>query len=146
LSPEALTKPDSVDARSDLYALGAVGYYLLAGVNVFEAPSVVEVCSHHLHTQPVPPSERLGRPLPRDLEDLLLACLEKDPGRRPQSALAVRERALAAGAAAPWRENDAQAWWARHRSRVQDLHLRTSSPASPDDATISRLTARRADR
>src|SRR4029450_10441937 len=56
LSPEALAAPDSLDARSDLYALGGVAYYLLAGRHVFEGRTVVEVCGHHLHTAPVPPS------------------------------------------------------------------------------------------
>ena len=68
LSPEAITAPDRVDGRGDLYALGAVGYFLLTGQHVFSGATLVEVCSHHLHTQPVPPSERLGRPLPAALE------------------------------------------------------------------------------
>jgi serine/threonine-protein kinase len=58
LSPEAIRAPDAVDARSDLYGLGAVGYYLLTGTHVFGGATTVEVCSHHLHTRPVPPSER----------------------------------------------------------------------------------------
>ena len=60
LSPEAITSPDAVDARSDLYAVGGVAYYLLTGRYVFEGKTVVEVCGHQLHTAPTPPSERLG--------------------------------------------------------------------------------------
>jgi eukaryotic-like serine/threonine-protein kinase len=123
-----------------------VGYYLLAGVNVFEAASAVEVCSHHLHTPPVPPSTRLGRPLPQDLEALVLTCLEKDASRRPQTAKGVRERLLAVGAVLPWRESDAQAWWEQHRARVRELHLREPSPTSPADATVSKLTTLRGGR
>ena len=72
LPPEAITSGE-LDGRSDLYALGAVGYFLLAGRNVFEGRTVVEVCSHHLHTPPLPPSERLGRPLPSQLEAVINA-------------------------------------------------------------------------
>src|SRR5690606_31795371 len=60
LSPEAITSPAAVDARSDLYALGAVGYFLLTGEHVFSGRTVVEICSHHLHTEPEPPSSRAG--------------------------------------------------------------------------------------
>jgi serine/threonine protein kinase len=91
LSPEAIKAPDEVDARSDLYGLGAVGYYLVTGTHVFGGEATVEVCGHHLHTRPQPPSERLGRPVPAGLERLILACLEKDPARRPASAAELRD-------------------------------------------------------
>ncbi len=59
MSPEAIQLPNSVDARSDLYAVGAVGYFLLTGQPVFEAESVVDLCQKHVSTPPVPPSERV---------------------------------------------------------------------------------------
>ena len=115
LSPEAIRAPDAVDARSDLYGLGAVGYYLLTGTHVFGGATTVEVCSHHLHSLPVPPSERLGRPLPTDLERLILACLEKDPARRPVSAAALRDALGALGGVGRWGESEARQWWERWR-------------------------------
>lgn len=69
--------PNSVDARSDLYAVGAVGCFLLTGQPVFEADSVVDLCQKHIVTPPVPPSERINIPIPAELERTLLACLEK---------------------------------------------------------------------
>ncbi len=54
MAPEAITSPDSAGPRSDLYSLGAVGYFLLAGAHVFGGGSVVEICAHHLHTAPKP--------------------------------------------------------------------------------------------
>jgi serine/threonine-protein kinase len=117
LAPEAITAPDRVDARADLYALGAVGYFLLAGQHVFTGATLVEVCSHHLHTKPVAPSERLARPLPSGLEALVLACLEKDPVRRPPSALFLRNRLAELCATDPWTDDDARAWWDRYRER-----------------------------
>jgi serine/threonine-protein kinase len=90
LSPEAIRAPDLVDARSDLYSLGALGYFLLTGTPLFAGRNAVEICGHHLHTPPVPPTERLGRAVPAKLSALLLACLEKEPGKRPASARADR--------------------------------------------------------
>ncbi|HKP57321.1 MAG TPA: serine/threonine-protein kinase [Polyangiales bacterium] len=99
LSPEALTAPETVDARSDLYAVGALGYFLLTGVPPFSGRNVLEVCGHQLHSTPVPPSQRLGHDLPRELEALLLRCLAKSPADRPQTA-AELHRAFSRMAAA----------------------------------------------
>jgi serine/threonine-protein kinase len=67
MSPEVITAPDSVDARSDLYSLGCVGYYLLTGHRVFEGRTVVEVRSHHLHSQPVRRWQYGRQPVPESL-------------------------------------------------------------------------------
>jgi serine/threonine-protein kinase len=115
LSPEAIRAPDAVDARSDLYGLGAVGYYLLTGTHVFGGATTVEVCSHHLHSSPQPPSERLRGPVPAGLERLILACLEKDPARRPGSAAALRDALGELDGVGQWGEGEARAWWARWR-------------------------------
>jgi serine/threonine-protein kinase len=116
LSPEAITAPDKVDARGDLYALGAVGYYLLTGQHVFVGATLVEVCSHHLHTRPSSPTERLGRTVPASLELLILTCLEKDPARRPASALALRDALRDLAGVGAWSEEDAREWWRRWRA------------------------------
>src|SRR4029077_236110 len=71
MCPEALTAPETVDPRSDLYAVGAVGYFLLTSVPPFSGNTLVEVCGHHLHSAPVPPSKRRGSPIPRRLEALI---------------------------------------------------------------------------
>lgn len=78
MAPEAILNPGSVDVRTDIYALGTVAYYLLAGVDVFRGKSVVEVCGQHLHQKPEPLSAR-GVAIPAELEAVVLACLEKDP-------------------------------------------------------------------
>jgi len=65
MAPETISKAGGAEPRSDIYALGAVGYFLLTGEHVFTGKTIVEVCAHHLHTDPVPPSERLGRPVER---------------------------------------------------------------------------------
>ena len=60
LAPESILDPRRSDGRADLYALGAVGYYLLVGEPVFESRTLVEACVQHLHNAPVPPSQRMG--------------------------------------------------------------------------------------
>jgi serine/threonine protein kinase len=114
MAPESITTPETVDARADLYALGAVAYYLLTGTHVFAGQSIVEVCSHHLHSAPEPPSSRLGRPVAPDLEQLVLSCLAKSPLDRPQSALNLEGRLAELGKLHPWTAEDARNWWAAY--------------------------------
>ncbi len=118
LAPETLIAPESVDARADLYALGAVGYWLLTGSHVFSGNSIVEVCAHHLHTAPEPPSVRLNAPVSADFESLLLACLAKRPEDRPASAHVLLERLRACSAAGLWTNARAAQWWAAHRHQL----------------------------
>jgi serine/threonine protein kinase len=98
MAPETVAAPETVDARTDIYALGAVGYWLLTGTHVFSGHSIVEVFAHHLHSVPDPPSTRLGAPVSADLEAVLLACLAKRPEDRPASAHVLRERLRACAA------------------------------------------------
>jgi tRNA A-37 threonylcarbamoyl transferase component Bud32 len=111
IAPEAITSPESVSPQSDLYSLGAVGYFALTGQNPFQGRTLVEVCSHHLHTRPERPSARVDEPLPADLEALVLDCLEKDPTRRPAGARELRRRLEACADFGGWTEADARAWW-----------------------------------
>ncbi|MBX9791439.1 MAG: serine/threonine protein kinase [Pirellulales bacterium] len=112
MSPESIQAPDSVDARSDLYAVGAVGYFLLTGQTAFMARTLVELCQQHLTAIPDAPSERLGRPISPELEHAILACLEKSRAKRPQTARDLA--AMLERVAARWTLDDAEAWWSRH--------------------------------
>ncbi len=116
MAPEAIRAADTVDARSDIYALGAVAYFLLAGVELFNGKSIIEVCSQHLQQQPAPLASR-GVDVPADLEAVVLACLEKDPERRPQSAAELRRR-LEACAVDPWDGEHARIWWLEHQAAL----------------------------
>jgi len=113
LSPEAIAQPDSVGPASDLYAVGAVGYFLLTGKEVFERPTLPAILAAHLLDAPPPPHERLGAPINEMLEELVMQCLEKDPANRPASAHALRRALGTVELEHPWSEEDARAWWAK---------------------------------
>jgi serine/threonine-protein kinase len=102
------------DARTDLYALGCVGYWLLAGEKPFDAKSGAELM--RMHVQATPPSlATAARPevSPR-LEAVILSCLAKDPADRPASADALGEALEQTVDATPWSAEDARAWWEVH--------------------------------
>jgi hypothetical protein len=134
LSPEAITAPDQIDGRSDIYSLGAVGYLLLTGQPLFEGRTVAELCAHHLHTTPTPPSARLGFPVDGSLEALLLQCLAKAPADRPASVLALHAALGNCPSAGSWTSQDAWAWWRAHGAEVSRAR---PGVADPDAATVS---------
>ena len=136
IAPESITAPDSVDARSDLYALAAVGYFLITGEHVFGGSTLVEVCSNHLHSEPIPPSTRANISIDPRLEKLLLACLAKKPAERPQTANAFREQIAECKAYGGWSQQDARAWWATNEKAVTAHQLE----ALQESATGNRLT------
>lgn len=117
LAPESITDPDTVDGRADLYALGAVGYFLLTGQHVFSGATIVEVCGHHLHSRPVLPSVRVRQPIPADLEALILRCLSKSPAERPSTAGELID-ALERLEVSPWTVTQAEQWWAKFGGRI----------------------------
>lgn len=110
LSPEAIQDPQGIDARTDLYALGAVGYYLLAGRHVFDGRTIMEVCLHHLQTKPTSLAEVCQTEVPAGLEELIFACLEKRQADRPATAQELAD-ALDRLKVARWTRADAEAWW-----------------------------------
>jgi serine/threonine-protein kinase len=109
MAPEMATG-DSLDGRLDLYSLGCVAYFLLTGEMVFDVDNALAMISRHLQTEPIPPSIRSGRPIPGQLEDIVLACLAKNPGDRPSGATEL-SRQLAAIDLTPWTQEEARAWW-----------------------------------
>jgi eukaryotic-like serine/threonine-protein kinase len=131
MAPESIRAPESVDARTDIYSLGAVAYYLLAGVDVFDGKSVVEVISQHLHQAPAPFFTH-GVEVPAALEATILACLSKEPRNRPQSAAELRLKIEACNVE-PWESDRAGAWWREHASALD----RTVARSTDEGRTIA---------
>ena len=136
MSPESIQLPGSVDACSDIYAVGAVGYFLLTGHPVFEAQSLSKLCQLHISEPPQPPSAKIGRPVPDDLETAILNCLEKDRARRPQTSRDLATALSKCRSVTEWTLDKADGWWSKHE-RGQ-LATSTSPPTDSGgyDATI----------
>jgi serine/threonine-protein kinase len=113
MAPE-IVLDGKVDQRADVYALGCVAYYLLTGRNVFEADTPMKMFVQHLHTTPDLPSERAELPVPSDVDAMVLACLEKDPERRPQNAAELLRMIDECRTPRTWGWNAAKAWWQEH--------------------------------
>lgn len=118
MCPEAVTASHSVDGRSDLYAVGAVAFYLLTGRHLFEGTSVIEVLGHHLHTEPPRASAHAPSPIPDALDELVWRCVAKDPNERPDSALAFLDELAQIPDETPWTPADALAWWNKFGAQV----------------------------
>jgi serine/threonine protein kinase len=101
-----------VDGRADIYATGCLAYWLLTGELVFTAENAVALLMQHAHTPPAPPSARTAQPVPRELDDLVLSCLAKDPAGRPQSARELSDRLGALSGVREWTQDRARDWWA----------------------------------
>ena len=118
ISPEGIEAPTQADARSDLYAVGAVGYYLLTGKPLFDSENVVEVVMHQVNTVPPTPSQRAGREVDKELEAIIMRCLAKRPADRPQTAKELENELAACQCVQAWTEADAHAWWNEHGAKV----------------------------
>jgi tRNA A-37 threonylcarbamoyl transferase component Bud32 len=121
MSPEAVEKPKTVDSRGDLYSLGAVGYWLLTGKTLFDDATVEALLVCQVKDQPLPPAERLGKPVSADLADLLMRCLAKQPEQRPSSAEALEQALAACASAGTWTAADAERWWHANLGVVEAL-------------------------
>jgi serine/threonine-protein kinase len=128
MAPEQALGDRPVDERTDIYALGCMGYWLLTGQLVFEGDTPLQTIMHHVHTAPEPPSARVELPIPATLDRLVLSCLEKDPARRPQSIDELARQIGACDIAGTWTEERARQWWA------------TYAPASGRQATATEPT------
>jgi tRNA A-37 threonylcarbamoyl transferase component Bud32 len=114
MAPECILGDVEVDRRADVYALGCVAYFALTGSLVFEADNSMQMLMQHLHTEPTRPSERSELPIPRELDDLLLACLQKDPAKRPQDAGELLNLAYGCRCSDGWGQEEARRWWQAH--------------------------------
>lgn len=117
MAPELVLSRAEADSRADIYALGCVGYYLLTGTPVFDG-APLSVLVDHVKTPPVPPSERAEMEIAAGLDQVILRCLEKDPGDRYQSAAELAEALLTCCSEPRWDARRAADWWRLHLPQV----------------------------
>jgi hypothetical protein len=139
MSPESIEHPDKVDARSDLYALGAVGYFLLTGGPVFQGQTVLELLKKQASAAPELPSQRLGKPVSADLELLLMKCLAKRADDRPGTARELGTLVEKCTVAGTWTTADADAWWNRfERTGVAGVSISPTGTGAGEATAIVR--------
>lgn len=127
LSPEQVAG-STVDARSDIYSLGTVAYFILTGHPPFQCATVAELLQAHLQEPPLDPA-KINLAVPRDLADVVLCCLAKRPEERYASASALESVLSHCGCCGTWDAARAEQWW---RSRPVD-----SSQATADSEDLS---------
>jgi serine/threonine-protein kinase len=109
MAPEQARGAEAADARSDLYSLGALGYFLLAGRPPFQGATALGVMLAHTQ-EPVPPLADA----PADVEAVLRRCLAKAPADRFPDAASLDEALSGCACAGEWPEARARAWWQQH--------------------------------
>ena len=114
MSPERIRNPSDADGRADIYALGAVGFYLLTGKRLFETETEHDLTYQVLHTVPRLASECSPFAVPAELDALIGRCLEKDPAARPQSIAEMASALDALLVHMPWTRTQIEAWWTKH--------------------------------
>jgi len=134
-APETVTDPKAVTSSVDLYALGAVGYYLLSGRRVFEGTSALDLCVQHVTKEPKPLSQVAPEVVP-ELEQIIMRCLRKPPHERFETVAALAE-ALRAVRVNDWSEEDAASWWSRKRHEAA-----LSNPSLPTQTLTIDMTRR----
>ena len=113
---------DTVDGRTDIYAVGCVAYWLVTGRLVFECDSPMTMMAHHLNKEPLPPSQCSELPIPNALDEVILSCLAKDPSKRPQNADLLDAALARCETDTPWTPDRARSWWEMHEPAAVQPH------------------------
>ncbi len=136
MAPEQAEGAAPVDARGDLYGLGAVAYFLLTARPPFERDTAMQTMLAHLH-DPVTPPSMLAPGTPADLEAVVLRCLAKRPGERYQDADELARALASCACAGEWTEEAAAAWWRSHAPHPPSTSApaRGTQPISPPESS-----------
>jgi hypothetical protein len=131
MAPERIERPGSADLRSDLYALGAVGYFLLTGRPPIDGGTDLSLAYHVVHTVPEPVESLAPEPVPPALADLITRCLAKRVEDRAQTAALIGEALDRIAIEHPWTQTAARAWWRDHPLTAggSDLPLEATAAA-----------------
>ncbi|MFT7462132.1 MAG: tRNA A-37 threonylcarbamoyl transferase component Bud32 [Pseudohongiellaceae bacterium] len=117
MAPERFSAPLTVDARSDIWAVGCVAYTLLTGNEPFQGRSVREIFKKVTSSQPPSLDHGALAPVHPALKALVMSCLEKDRNDRPASVHEI-SAALETMDVGMWSWDDARQWWEEHVSEL----------------------------
>jgi serine/threonine-protein kinase len=120
MSPEQAAGKESLDARSDIYGLGGVAYFLLTGQPPFARDTAMAMLLAHAYEPVVPPRD-VNPAVPADLQAVVLRCLQKKPELRYPDARSLDLALAACQDAGRWNEEQAEAWWKAHAAEADTL-------------------------
>jgi serine/threonine-protein kinase len=109
-APELTLGARAVDARTDIYSLGATAYFQLTGRPVFCGEKPLEIVRAHAYDAPTPPSQ-VREDIPPELEAIVLKCLAKSPDERFASVADLESALAACGQEHEWTSEQAERWW-----------------------------------
>ncbi len=130
LAPEAIASSRGAGVASDIYALGASAYFLVTGRYPFDRTDVSAVLRAHLEETAHPPSVH-QRTVSKDLDDLVMRCLEKDPAERPKDMADLARLLRQCRGHDKWTRELAQAFWDKIEEPGQEM--------SSGDATLGTI-------
>ncbi len=110
MSPEQAAGQENLGARSDVYSLGAVAYFLLTGQPPFAGRSPVQMLAAHMYEAPTPLINHRAD-VPADLQTVVLRCLGKDPAERYPDTSALDTALAECHDVGRWNEEEAANWW-----------------------------------
>lgn len=116
MAPEQILRR-RLDGRTDLYALAAVGYWLLTGKDVFEGHEAGQIMFAHLHGDPEQPSKSCPWPCPVELDAVILRALEKDPEVRFDDADEMAAALSRVPLATSWTQERAREFWSKTQKK-----------------------------
>ncbi|TAK40789.1 MAG: serine/threonine protein kinase [Betaproteobacteria bacterium] len=111
MAPERLRNPADVDARADIYAVGAVAFLLLTGRRMFDAPDDLALTTKVLNDEPPRVAAAAAQPVPLELDLLVQSCLEKKREDRPQRVTDLVEAFEALTQEHRWTQREAEICW-----------------------------------
>jgi len=117
MPPEQVLGNRPLDGRSDIYAVGCLAYWLVTGRHVFTGRTPMEIMLQHTQAKPTPPSQRTELQLSRAFDELVMACLEKNPDDRPRTAEVLAARLATVETVNAWTPEHARNWWDLHHPR-----------------------------
>jgi eukaryotic-like serine/threonine-protein kinase len=129
MAPEQATAAREIDGRADIYALGAILYFMLTGRPPFERDTPVALMVAHA-SEPVRPPSELGVDVPNDLEAVVLKCLAKAPADRFADTRALAAALMSCRSAADWDGSRAERWWLEQAERHSAGPSVPSTPVS----------------
>jgi serine/threonine protein kinase len=136
MSPEQAAGRLDLDARTDIYSLGGVGYFLLTGQPPFPRETAMEMLLAHAYEQPIPP--RQIRPsIPEDLQAIVLRCLQKKRENRYETVEELSAALQSCAAAGLWTEETAAQWWKQQSHAVQTATTEVLTVAIQSDGVVN---------